>query len=56
MQKENENIPIILTAFGTTAKAFATYEKMDQVFQQTFPNKEDKHPLQLLSLLRKILV
>ncbi len=37
MHTENRNIPIILTAFGTTAKAFATYEKMDQVFQQTFP-------------------
>ena len=30
LQKE---IPIILTAFGTTAKAFATYENMDTVFK-----------------------
>ncbi|MCK5099575.1 MAG: sirohydrochlorin cobaltochelatase [Desulfobacteraceae bacterium] len=31
-------IPIIVTAFGTTAKAFATYEKMDKVFKNSFPN------------------
>jgi sirohydrochlorin cobaltochelatase len=29
-----KEIPIILTAFGTTAKAFATYEKMDKVFKK----------------------
>ena len=35
------NIPILLTAFGTTARAFSTYEKMDRVFKQRFPH----HPL-----------
>ena len=38
MQTARHEIPIILTAFGTTAKAFATYEKMDQVFRETFPD------------------
>lgn len=32
------NIPIILTAFGTTARAFSTYECMDRVFRKKFPN------------------
>lgn len=32
-----EEIPIILTAFGTTAKAFSTYEKMDAVFKKELP-------------------
>lgn len=35
---ERKDIPIILTAFGTTAKAFETYEKMDAVFKQVFPD------------------
>ncbi|CCK81588.1 sirohydrochlorin cobaltochelatase [Desulfobacula toluolica] len=33
----NKDVPIILTAFGTTARAFSTYEKMGQVFEATFP-------------------
>ena len=32
------DIPVILTAFGTTANAFNTYEKMDAVFQEAFPD------------------
>ena len=32
------SIPIILTAFGTTAQAFSTYDQMDRVFKQRFPN------------------
>ena len=28
------NIPIVLTAFGTTAKAFETYGIMDEIFQK----------------------
>ncbi len=32
------NIPIILTAFGTTARAFSTYDRMDRVFKLRFPN------------------
>ncbi|MBU0970137.1 MAG: sirohydrochlorin cobaltochelatase [Proteobacteria bacterium] len=35
------NIPIILTAFGTTARAFSTYDRMDRIFRQRFPD----HPL-----------
>jgi len=35
-----KNIPIILTAFGTTARAFSTYDKMDRVFRLRFPNHE----------------
>ena len=31
-------IPIIVTAFGTTAKAFTTYKKMDKIFKTCFPN------------------
>ncbi len=31
-------IPIVLTAFGTTAKAFSTYEQMDAVFEERFPH------------------
>lgn len=34
---KTHEIPIILTAFGTTAKAFSTYEKMDAIFQAVFP-------------------
>ena len=30
-------IPVILTAFGTTAKAFNTYEKMDGIIRTAFP-------------------
>ncbi|SMD05134.1 sirohydrochlorin cobaltochelatase [Desulfocicer vacuolatum DSM 3385] len=36
--KDRQEVPIILTAFGTTAKAFSTYEKMDAVFKEEFPN------------------
>jgi len=36
-----KNIPVILTAFGTTARAFSTYERMDRIFRQRFPD----HPL-----------
>lgn len=32
------DIPIILTAFGTTANAFSTYEKMAPVFERAFPD------------------
>ena len=35
-----KEIPIILTAFGTTAGAFSTYKKMDQVFKQVFPDHQ----------------
>lgn len=37
MNEIKNNIPIILTAFGTTAKAFATYEKMNAIFKAAFP-------------------
>ncbi|WP_022668606.1 sirohydrochlorin cobaltochelatase [Desulfospira joergensenii] len=40
MLESHGKIPIILTAFGTTAKAFATYEKMDRVFESAFPGHE----------------
>ena len=30
-------IPIILTAFGTTARAIETYDSMDQIIRQSFP-------------------
>jgi sirohydrochlorin cobaltochelatase len=33
------NIPILLTAFGTTARAFSTYEKMDRIIKQRFPHQ-----------------
>lgn len=36
--KNIAEIPIILTAFGTTAGAFATYRKMDAVFRGAFPH------------------
>lgn len=36
--KNRDEIPIILTAFGTTAGAFATYRKMDAVFRGAFPH------------------
>jgi sirohydrochlorin cobaltochelatase len=32
-----QTIPIILTAFGTTARAFSTYEKLDAAFREAFP-------------------
>jgi sirohydrochlorin cobaltochelatase len=35
-----KDIPIVLTAFGTTAGAFRTYEKMNQVFKQVFPEHQ----------------
>jgi sirohydrochlorin cobaltochelatase len=35
--KTISEVPIILTAFGTTARAFATYRKMDAVFRSAFP-------------------
>ncbi|MCD4740891.1 MAG: sirohydrochlorin cobaltochelatase [Desulfobacteraceae bacterium] len=38
MQKTIKDIPIILTAFGTTEKAFSTYDKMNNIFKNTFPN------------------
>ena len=31
------DIPIILTAFGTTARAFETYDVMDKMIRQVFP-------------------
>jgi len=34
------SIPIILTAFGTTSRAFSTYDKMDRIFMQKFPDNE----------------
>ncbi len=40
MTDKREDIPVVLTAFGTTAKAFATYEKMDRVFKQTLPDTQ----------------
>ena len=33
------DIPIVLTAFGTTAKAFSTYEKMKAVFKEELPEQ-----------------
>lgn len=38
MQKHIQDIPIILTAFGTSAPAFSTYERMDRVIKKTFPD------------------
>nr|NJM04869.1 hypothetical protein [Desulfobacula sp.] len=35
--KTINEVPIILTAFGTTAGAFTTYRKMDAVFRAAFP-------------------
>lgn len=32
-----KEVPVILTAFGTTARAFSTYEKMDAVFKEELP-------------------
>lgn len=32
-----DDIPIILTAFGTTEKAFSTYSEMDTIINQVFP-------------------
>lgn len=34
----HSDIPIVVSAFGTTAKAFSTYGKMDAVFRQAFPD------------------
>jgi sirohydrochlorin cobaltochelatase len=36
-QASRKELPIILTAFGTTARAFSTYEKMDAVFKEELP-------------------
>lgn len=36
-QVSRKEVPIILTAFGTTARAFSTYEKMDAVFKEELP-------------------
>ena len=30
--------PVVLTAFGTTAKAFETYDRMDKVFKERLPD------------------
>ncbi|MCG8684093.1 MAG: sirohydrochlorin cobaltochelatase [Desulfobacterales bacterium] len=38
MNPATKDVPVILTAFGTTAKAFSTYEKMDAIIQDAFPN------------------
>ena len=35
--KKQKEVPIVLTAFGTTARAFLTYNKMDAVFKEEFP-------------------
>lgn len=42
MQKKplKNSIPIILTAFGTTARAFSTYDQMDKIFRQRFPEHQ----------------
>ncbi|MCG8634154.1 MAG: sirohydrochlorin cobaltochelatase [Desulfobacterales bacterium] len=37
MNPAARDIPVILTAFGTTARAFSTYEKMDAVIRDAFP-------------------
>jgi sirohydrochlorin cobaltochelatase len=34
------NIPIILTAFGTTARAFSTYDRMGRIFCRKFPDHQ----------------
>ncbi|MBU1341253.1 MAG: sirohydrochlorin cobaltochelatase [Proteobacteria bacterium] len=39
-QTSKKDIPVILTAFGTTARAFLTYEKMDLAFKQAFPDQQ----------------
>ena len=36
-QLSRKDIPVVLTAFGTTARAFATYKNMDAVFQEELP-------------------
>jgi sirohydrochlorin cobaltochelatase len=36
-QTSRTQVPIVLTAFGTTAKAFSTYENMDAVFKEELP-------------------
>jgi len=36
-QSVRKEVPIVLTAFGTTARAFSTYEKMESVFKKEFP-------------------
>ena len=36
-QTSRKQVPVILTAFGTTARAFSTYEKMDAVFKEELP-------------------
>lgn len=37
LDRIQKKVPIILAAFGTTAKAFSTYERMDAVFKKTLP-------------------
>ncbi|SLM29685.1 conserved hypothetical protein [Desulfamplus magnetovallimortis] len=37
--KKREDIPVVVTAFGTTAKAFKTYEKMDAIFKRELPEQ-----------------
>jgi len=36
-QTSRKEVPVILTAFGTTAKAFSTYDKMNAVFKEELP-------------------
>jgi len=33
------DIPVVVTAFGTTESAFSTYEKMDEVFRDKLPDR-----------------
>lgn len=35
---ERQDIPIILTAFGTTARAFETYDRMGGIIRSAFPD------------------
>lgn len=35
---KRKNIPMVVTAFGTTEKAFSTYGKMDEIFKSRFPD------------------
>lgn len=37
--RTRKEIPIVVTAFGTTAKAFSTYEKMDAVLKRELPDQ-----------------
>ena len=38
MNLATKDVPVILTAFGTTAKAFSTYDKMDAIIREAFPD------------------